>query len=125
MERVYVISRYRAATIWQLEFNKAVARHFCKRIVEEGKIPVAPHLYYTQFLNDNIPEHRECGLGLGLYELRNCDEFLLVIIDGIISEGMVNEIKELSKLGIPGRIVTMTSKEAKKEIGRIDFIIRR
>ena len=113
MDRVYIISRYRSNDSRQLEFNKAVARHFCKAIVDEGKVPVAPHIYYTQFLDDYFPEERECGLGLGLMELRNSQEFLLVIIDGIISEGMNNEIEEVSRLGIPGRIVCMTRQEIK------------
>ena len=34
--------------------------------------------------------------------------FLLVIIDGVISDGMRGEIAEIGRLGIPGRIVCMT-----------------
>ena len=114
MDRVYIISKYRSNIPSQLEFNKSVARYFCKAIVEEGKVPVAPHIYYTQFLNDYFPDERECGLGLGLWELRNSQEFLLVIIDGEISEGMQGEIEEVSRLGIPGRIVSMTRQEIKE-----------
>ena len=111
MDKVYVISRFRANEYKQQEFNKAVARHFCRQIVNEGKVPVAPHIFYTQFLDDNYPDDRERGVNLGLWELRNAQEFLLIVIDGVISEGMAAEIKEVSRLGIPGRIVTMTQKE--------------
>lgn len=111
MDKVYIISRYRANNQRQQEFNKDVARYFCRAIIDEGKVPVAPHIYYTQFLDDNFPDDRECGLGLGIWELHNSQEFLLVIIDGIISEGMQNEIEEVSRLGLPGRIVSMTSQE--------------
>lgn len=113
MDRVYIISRYRADSQKQRKFNVAVARYFCKVILDEGKAPMAPHIYYTQFLDDSLPEDRETGLGMGLWELRNCQEFLLVIIDGQISEGMRGEIDEVAKLGIPGRIVCMTEQEIK------------
>ena len=111
MDKVYVISRYRASDYKQQEFNKEVARYFCRKIVEDGDVPVAPHLFYTQFLDDNYPDERQCGLELGIWELQNANKFLLVVIDGIISEGMRNEIAEVSRLGIQGRIVTMTQKE--------------
>lgn len=111
MDRVYIISRYRADTEKEQEFNRKVARYFAKQITYEGKVPVAPHLFYTQFLDDGIPDERECGLGFGLFDLRNSQEFLLVAIDGVISEGMRTEIVEASRLGIHGRIVTMSRRE--------------
>lgn len=114
MDKVYIISRYRSDSLRQQEFNKEVARYFCRKVIDEGKVPVAPHLFYTQFLDDDFPDDRECGLGLGIWELRNSQEFLLVIIDGIVSEGMRNEIIEVSRLGIPGRIVAMTKQEIKE-----------
>lgn len=114
MDKVYIISRYRANSSKQQEFNKAVARHFCRKTIEEGKMPVATHLYYTQFLDDNYPEEREYGLRLGLRELQDCQEFLLVIIDGIISEGMQRELAEVSRLKLSGYIVHMTEQEIKE-----------
>ena len=113
MDRVYIISRYRAETKKEQAFNIAVARYFCRMIIEECKVPVASHLYYTQFLDDEIPEDREAGLGLGIWELRNCKEFLLVVIDGKVSEGMRGEIEEAARLGLYGRIVSMTEQEIK------------
>lgn len=111
MKRVYIVSRYRADNKRDLKFNKLVARLFCREIVKEGNVPVAPHLFYTQFLDDNDEEERECGLGFGIYDLRNSDEYLLVVIDGVISDGMRGEIEEISRLGIPGRIVCMSERE--------------
>ena len=111
MNKVYIISRYKSNFSRNQEFNKDVARYFCRKIIDEGNIPVAPHLFYTQFLDDNYQYDRELGLNLGLWELCNSDEFLLVVIDGVISEGMRYEIEQLSRLGIPGRIVTMKRQE--------------
>lgn len=111
MDKVYIISRYRASDKAQQELNKAVARYFSRMVVESGDVPVAPHLFYPQFLDDNIPAEREYGLELGIYELRNADKFLLILIDGVISEGMLNEIAEVSRLEMPGCIVSMTQEE--------------
>lgn len=112
MDRIYIISRYRAEDAEELEFNKKVARHFCREIIEEGNVPVAPHLYYTQFLDDSYPEDRKGGLYLGIRDLRESKEFLLVVVDGVISEGMKGEIEEVARLGMRGRLVALPRQEA-------------
>lgn len=117
MEKVYIISRYRAFTESGMEFNRKVARYFCRQIVLEGKIPVAPHLFYTQFLDESRNDERQIGLDIGIKELREADEFLLIIIGGRISEGMRREICQAARDGKRGRVVYMTRKEIKKVIG--------
>lgn len=112
MDKVYIISRYRAENEEELEFNKKIARYYCRQILEEGNVPVAPHLYYTQFLDDSYPEDRKAGLYLGIRELRESKEYLLVIVDGVISEGMKGEIEEIGRLGMKGRLVALTRQEA-------------
>ena len=114
MNKVYIISRYKAETEEQLEFNRNVARHFCKQVINEGKKPVAPHLYYTQFLDEDNPQERELGLFLGITELHEAQEYLLVVIDGVISEGMEKELNTIAHIEIPGRIVRMTHREMKE-----------
>lgn len=118
MKRVYIISRYRANTQRERRFNERVAKYFCRRITEAGSQPVAPHLFYTRFLNDDNPEERGRGLRFGLEDLRAADSFLLVIIDGQISEGMRGELAELSRGHGPqqGHIVSLTHKEAEKRL---------
>ena len=114
MNRVYVISRYRATKRRQRKFNLSVAKYFCKKIIDEGNVPVAPHIYYTQFLDDNHLEDRAKGCELGIWELQNSQEFLLVVIDGVISEGMRNELKEVARLGMKGRFIYMTHDKISK-----------
>lgn len=111
MEKVYIISRYKAYNKKQQEFNLNVARHFCKKVTEEGKVPVAPHIYFTQFLDDNYPDDRKLGLKLGIDALRECQSFLMIVIDNAISEGMRNELTEVARLGLPGKIMNMTNRE--------------
>ncbi len=70
-----------------------------------GCEPIAPHLYYPQFLDDNDPTERQLGIELGLKALRSCDE--LWIVSNRISSGMSAEIKEAQKCGI--RVLVFTS----------------
>ncbi|EET60323.1 hypothetical protein BRYFOR_07519 [Marvinbryantia formatexigens DSM 14469] len=117
MEKVYIISRYAAATKKERCFNEQVARYFCRQIMREGNRPVAPHLFYPQFSDDSNPEERKAGLELALRDLDECDSFLLVIIDGIISEGMRGEIERVSRTeNRRGYLVAMSRKEAEKLI---------
>lgn len=111
MEKVYIISRYRAKTSRQQEFNLGVARYFARQVVKEDKLPIVPHIYFTQFMDDSDEDERKCGLSLGIHALKQCDEFLLVVIDGNISEGMQKEIEVVLRLGIPGRIVCLTRRD--------------
>lgn len=99
---------------WEVDFNKSVAKYFAKQIVYEGNRPVVPHLFYTQFLDDSFDYERNMGLTFGQLDLTECDEFLLVVIDGVISAGMKGEIAVLSRLGKRGRIVSMTKAEIRE-----------
>ena len=117
MHKVYIISRYRAFTKSEREFNRKVARHFCRQVVLEGKIPVAPHLFYTQFLNEDQAKERQIGLDIGMKELHEADEFLLIIIGGRISKGMRREICQAARDKKHGRVVYTTRKEIREVIG--------
>lgn len=113
MEKVYIISRYAAKIRKERRFNEKVARYFCRQIMKEGNRPVAPHLFYTQFSDDSDPKERQAGLELAIRDLDECDSFLLVIIDGIISDGMRGEIEHISRTGKRrGYLMAMSRKEA-------------
>ena len=117
MKRVYIISRYAARDKKERRFNKQVARHFCREILRQGNHPVAPHLFYPQFCDDNSLVERAAGLQLALADLDSCDSFLLVIIDGVISSGMRGELEYLSRRGgIKGCMVAMSREDAKRLI---------
>lgn len=116
MEKVYIISRYSADTRKELRFNREVARYFCRKILREGKRPVAPHLYYTQFCDDNDPRERALGLELAIKDLDECDSFLLVIVGGVVSSGMCGELEHLTKTGKQGELIVISKAQAKKLI---------
>ncbi len=89
--KIYVASRYAG----DVDANVAAAISYCRRVIDEGHMPVASHLLYPQILNDNNPEERELGLLFGLALLRNCDELWVF---GEVSPGVAREIEEAKRL---------------------------
>lgn len=109
MERIYVCSPLRPKSHdpdrarAELRENLDRAKRACRMIANLGAIPVAPHLYCTQFLDDSVAEERERGMRIGRELLRDCDE--LWAFSEHISEGMAEEISLASELDIPVRMV--------------------
>ena len=89
--KVFVASKYAG----DAAANVAAAITYCRRVIEEGYMPVASHLLYPQILNDNDPKERELGLLFGLALLRSCDE---VWVFGSVSPGVAQEIEEAKRL---------------------------
>ncbi len=84
---VYVSSAY-AGDVTANTFN---ARRYCRFALEQGQIPLAPHLMFPQFLSDNDPEDRELAMFMDIILLGKCDE--LWAFGDSISEGMAAEIE--------------------------------
>lgn len=97
--------------------NLKLAKDACAFAALRGCDPVAPHLFYPQFLDDNDPTERALGMELGLKALRACDE--LWIISPRISNGMSAEIKEAQKCGI--RVLVFTAEGFREYRGTGDM----
>ena len=67
---VYICSPYAG----DIEANVAAARRYSRFAVDEGYIPIAPHLLFPQFLNDSDPNERELGLFFGNALMSKCAE---------------------------------------------------
>lgn len=48
-----------------LHKNQQLARFACRYATEHGYMPMAPHLYFTQFMDDADPQDREDGIHYG------------------------------------------------------------
>ena len=114
MERIYIISRYRARTESGQRFNCQVAQYICRQVAAAGGVPVAPRLFYTQFLDDSYEDDRERGITFGLDDLSRSNEYLLIVIDGVISAGMKRELAEAARLNMRGHIISMTHEEIRR-----------
>ena len=84
--------------------NLTSAAGYCREIVERWPdvIPISPHLYFTQFLNDHRPNERSLGMKMGLELLDMCEELWAFGIDNP-SEGMKAELEYAKANGIPIR----------------------
>lgn len=92
---VYVASPFAGDT----EYNISKARGYCRFAVAKGCIPIAPHLLYPQFMDDDDKEQRELGLFFALILLGKCDE--LWVFGERVSDGMAAEISKAKKRGMP------------------------
>lgn len=98
---VYVASQYRG----NIELNEYLLKGAMRLTLDNGHLPVAPHMMYTQILDEEVEEERNMGLQLGIELLNKCHEmFVFCQRIGkllIISEGMKMEIKECVAKNIP------------------------
>ena len=97
---IFICSPYRG----DVETNLRNARRYCRFAIRRGGrtpapcIPFAPHLLFTQFLDDSIAHERAEGLTMGIAMLSLCDELWAF---GEPTTGMAMEIREAERLGIP------------------------
>jgi len=94
MKRVFVCSPFGGKAE-----NTERAREHCRRVIDAGHAPFAPHLLYPQILNDADEAQRRCGLEMGLRFLESCDE--VWVFGSLVSAGMSMEIAHAQALGIP------------------------
>ena len=59
--KIYVASRYAG----DVERNTAFAVNCCRRVIDEGFMPIASHLLYPQILDDNNPDEMLCAMKYG------------------------------------------------------------
>ena len=84
--------------------NLQQARDYCREIVKKWPdvVPIAPHLYFLQFLDDTVPNERSLGMEAGIALLDMCDEIWVYGLSSP-SEGMKAEIEYAKEHGIPIR----------------------
>ena len=91
---VYVCSPYSGDT----EHNVRAAQRYCRFVISQGCIPVAPHLLYPQFLDNEDEEERSLGQFCGKVLMSKCHEFW--VFGNQISEGMQAEIRRAKYKGM-------------------------
>lgn len=83
---VYICSPYSGDT----ERNVENAKRYSRFAVDRHYLPVTPHIYFTQFMDDNIPEERDTAIFMNWVLMSKCAE--LWVFGIIISKGMQAEI---------------------------------
>ena len=88
---VFICSPYAG----EIQKNKRRARKYCRFAVKQKCIPVAPHLLFPQFLDDNDPQERKLGLFMGCVLLTKCAE--LWVFGEHVTAGMALEIDKAER----------------------------
>lgn len=106
---VYICSPCRG----DMEKNIIKAQNYCREAVElyPDVVPIAPHVYCTQFLDDTNPDERAVGMEMWIALLDMCDELWVYGIENP-SEGMQQEIEYATEHGITIRDVAEIYKAA-------------
>lgn len=105
---VYICSPYAG----DVETNVQKARRYCRFAVDKGYIPIAPHLLFTQFLNDDNPKERQLGIFFGNAVMSKCSE--VWVFGEHISNGMEAEIKRAKWKNYPLRYFNEDLEEVMK-----------
>ena len=84
---VYICSPYAG----EIEKNVTAARKYSRFAVDSGFIPIAPHLLFPQFLNDDSYRERQLGLFFGNAIMSKCSE--VWVFGDTITSGMEEEIE--------------------------------
>jgi hypothetical protein len=95
--RTYICSPFKGDTTR----NTANAARYCRFALDQERMPIAPHLLFPQFMEDDDPAERELGMSFGLRLLAGCAE--VWVFGGNISRGMRREIDKARHKGIPVR----------------------
>lgn len=102
--RVYVGTPLGSPTREGVLHNYRRAAYAVAQLIEEGTAPLAPHLLYTQVLDEHRPEHRALGINLDLALMTLCQRVVLFTPDGTpetLTSGMRKDLERAVELGLP------------------------
>lgn len=105
---VYICSPFSG----EIEVNIQKARDYCRFAVDQKYIPIAPHLLYPQFMDDEDEMEREIGLFMGCILITKCAE--MWVFGDRVSSGMAREIRRAQREGLPIRRFTTDCVEVLK-----------
>lgn len=105
---VYICSPYSGDT----ERNTANARRYSRFAVDRHYLPITPHIYFTQFMDDNIPEERDTAIFMNWVLMSKCVE--LWVFGEHISPGMKAEIERAKRKHMKIRYFTEEMEEVCK-----------
>ena len=88
---VYICSPYSGDT----ERNVENARRYSRFAVDRHYLPITPHIYFTQFMDDNVPEVRNTAIFMNWVLMSKCVE--LWVFGETISSGMKAEIERAKR----------------------------
>lgn len=88
---VYICSPYSGDT----EKNVESAKRYSRFAVDQHYLPITPHIYFTQFMDDNIPEERDTAIFMNWVLMSKCVE--LWVFGEYVSPSMKAEIERAKR----------------------------
>lgn len=103
---VYICSPYAGSNKKQ---NIANAQRYCQFAVESGYLPIAPHLYFPQFMDNSNLRDYHTAIFMNNVLMSKCAE--VWVFGDIVSNGMAAEIRRAEEKKKPVRHFTTRCKE--------------
>ena len=94
---VYICSPFSG----DIENNNKRTRAFCRFALDNGNIPLAPHLLFPQFMDDSNEKERDLAIFMDIILMGKCQE--VWVLGDVISRGMSIEIEKAKKRRQPVR----------------------
>lgn len=79
--------------------NIEAVRQLCRELVQEGLLPIGPHIYLPQFVDENTEREEALSMCTQLVEL--CHE--IRVYGEHVTAGMFREIDHAARVGVPVR----------------------
>lgn len=98
------------------ERNTRRAQGFCRFAVSMNYIPIAPHLLFPQFMEEDDPEQRRLGIFFGLILQKKCRE--VWVFGRNITKGMAVEIEKAKERGLLIRYFNEAPEKSADFLGR-------
>ena len=105
---VYICSPYSHGCI---NTNIEKARKYSRFAVDKHYLPIIPHIYFTQFMDDTVSEERETAVFMNFVLMSKCVE--LWVFGDTISAGMKAEIERAERKHMKIRYFTEELEEKK------------
>lgn len=105
---VYICSPYAGNN---KEKNIANAQRYCRFAVDSGFLPIAPHLYFPQFMDDGDGRDHNTAMFMNTVLMTKCAE--VWVFGDTISNGMAAEIRRAEATQKPVRYFTTRCKEVR------------
>ena len=102
---VYICSPYSG----DIERNTETARRYSRFAVDQHCLPITPHIYFTQFMNDAVSEERDIAIFMNWVLMSKCAE--LWVFGDVISKGMKAEIDRAKRKHMKIRYFTESLEE--------------
>ena len=105
---VYICSPYAGSN---KEKNIANAQRYCRFAVDSGFLPIAPHLYFPQFMDDGDSRDHNTATFMNTVLMTKCTE--VWVFGDTISNGMATEIRRAEATQKPVRYFSTNCKEVR------------